>query len=258
MISLKKTVGSKPIATITGGEFDGQIVYLNQDTKKKIIYVKGNDQLNDKLNKEMKITDGEFFVYPDIETRETIYCAGPSGSGKSTWMGKYAKVFKSHFKKPDIYIFTKIQQDKAIDPLKPVRIPLDDRIVDEPVQLEELKDSLVIFDDIDSINDKAMCQALEYLQNNILECGRHENIYVLSSRHQMLEYKKTRCLLNESTMLVVFIKSGSSYIIKQMLKNYCGFDKNVIDRIFKLESRWVAIHKSYPIYVASEHEVFLV
>lgn len=144
-----------------------------------------------------------------------------------------------------------------MDILKPVRIPIDQRLVEEPIELNLIKDSLVIFDDVDTIKDKKILDSLEHLQNSILELGRHENIYCINSRHQLLNYKATRCLLNESQIIVFFTKSGAAHVIKQMLNKYCGLDKEQIDKIFRLDSRWVALHKCYPMYIVSEHNLYL-
>ncbi len=256
MLSLQKNKSNKAIAIIEGGKHDKKIIYLDNDAK-PVNYVEGNEQLNDKMNKELNIKDGKFFVYPDLTTQDAIYCAGPRGSGKSTFMGQYAKLFKTLFKKRDIILFSKVAEDKALDNLKPIRIPLDERFVEDPMNLEDLKDSLVIFDDVDTVKDKELRDILQHLQDEILELGRHQNIYCINSRHQLLNYKSTRCLLNESQKIVFFPKSGSAHVIKKMLTQYIGLDKQQIDRIFKLNSRWVALQKTYPMHIISEHSIYL-
>ena len=42
-----------------------------------------------------------------------------------------------------------------------------------------------------------------------------------------------------------------------MLKEKAGLANDQIDKILKLNSRWVAIHKCYPLYVVSEHSLYL-
>jgi Mor family transcriptional regulator len=46
-------------------------------------------------------------------------------------------------------------------------------LIDDPITLEELSDSVSIFDDIDVIPNKKVREAVYSLLNQILETGRH-------------------------------------------------------------------------------------
>ena len=69
---------------------------------------------------------------------------GPSGSGKSTYTRKYLEQWKNKNKDKDIYMFS-----ESLDDVKPQRIKLDSSIYEDPIEVEEFQDSVVIFDDID-------------------------------------------------------------------------------------------------------------
>jgi hypothetical protein len=152
--------------------------------------------------------------------------------------------------------------DPVLDKFKElIRIKIDDGLVKDAMEVKELtKDgtmaSLVIFDDIDVIADPKIQQAVYHIQRQLLEIGRHENIYVLSTAHQMMNHHKTRTLLNESTWITFFPKSGSTYHIKRLLEIYCGLGKKQIAYVLSLPSRWVTIYKQYPNYIVPATGLF--
>ncbi len=206
------------------------------------------------LNKEGKV----------LPFRECGYIAGCSGSGKSTYVSKYVEEWRKLFPGCPIFLFSQVSSDAVLDKFAELmRIKIDENLIIEKMDVKELtkKDcpaSLVIFDDIDVIGDKKVQEAVYKIQEQLLEVGRHENIYVLSTAHQIMNYMKTRTLLNEATWITVFPKSGSTYHIKQMLFKYCGMSHRQIAYILKLPSRWVTIYKQFPNYVIYETGLFFV
>lgn len=227
----------RKIARIKGGKNDGKFLYLN-DTKGQ---------------NEIKIKDGILQPMPNKNVVEKIYITAPSGAGKSTftgkWIGEYTKMFKDN----EIFLFSSINHDRVLDKHDPCRIILDNDLLNDPIEPEELQDSLVIFDDTDTIRDRNMKLFLENLRDHILEVGRHFNIRTLITSHLLSNYSSTRRILNEATGVVVFPKSGSgTYHIKNFLKTYCGFDKEQIKKFVNLPSRWVMVYRSYPQYVIHE------
>ena len=157
------------------------------------------------------------------------------------------------FKDDDIYLFSSITHDKALDKHDPTRIILDNDLINDPIEPSELENSLVIFDDTDTIRERNMRKYLEVLRDWLLEQGRHFKIRMLITSHLLSNYSSTRRILNEATGVVVFPKSGSgTYHIKNFLKTYCGFDKSQIKKFVNLPSRWVMVYRSYPQYVIYE------
>ena len=233
--SLQK-VGRK-IAKIKGGKNDGNYLYMS-DTK-------GDN--------EIKITDGKLQPLPNRDIIEKVYISAPSGAGKSTYAGKWVGEFTKMFKEDDIYLFSSITKDKVLDKYDPTRITLDNDLLNDPIEPSEIPNSLVIFDDTDTIRDRTMRRYMEILRDWILEQGRHFEIRMLITSHLLSNYTATRRILNEATSVVVFPKSGSgTFHIKNFLKTYCGFDKDQIKKFLNLPSRWVAIYRSYPQYVIYE------
>ena len=231
---------------------------------KKVIYQKDGEIKCGKCNfNSYRDPSVNFSLIPTREEdqRDSIYVCGPSGAGKSTFARSYIINFKKMFPKRPIFIFSKIDQDKAYDDLPIKRIDLEDLVQDdieddENIYLEKLRDSLCVFDDIDQLTNKEVKKVVESIQSQILELGRHYNIYIVSLRHVMLDYKKTRTLLNEANK-VVFFQGSKNNIIKQYLGRYCGFSSKEIAKITANKDRWKCINTGYPGYILTEHSIFI-
>lgn len=222
------------------------------------LYDEAKKQYDKKKLNSLELHDGKVQQLPNLKTRDSLYIAGASGSGKSTYASSYILEYQRAFPKNRIIVFSRVGFDPVFDGIKKLRrFMIDDSLVDKPIEPKELTDSLVIFDDIDTIADKRQNEAVRKLRDAILETGRHESIYVISTSHQLMNYKHTRTLLLEATSTTFFIKSGSSYHITRFLKEYCGLNKKQIQRILNLPSRWVTIMKTYPQCVLYETGCYL-
>lgn len=220
------------------------------------IYDNFSDKLKTRQKKELILNNGELMQLPTKNTRECIYVAGASGSGKTTYIARYLEEYKRMFPKNKIYIFSKLHDDEALDALHPIRIVINEELIDNPITAEELENSCVVFDDIDTL-EKGLMEAVTKLRDDLLEIGRHNNIYMCNVSHLLMNYKSTRRLLNESQTVTFFPKSGSSYHITRFLKVYAGLGREDIQRIINLPSRWVTINKTYPNYILYSQGAYL-
>lgn len=223
----------------------------------KDIYKELKKKENDLIGKEVKINEGLMQIIPDPEKRQIIYVAGASGSGKSYFTAHYAKEYKKMFPDRKIIVFSKLDDDSVIDKLEPIRIEIDEELITDPIEMEDLKNSLVIFDDTDTVSEKLLLNAINQIKNDVLEIGRHFNISSVITSHLINNYKQTRTVLNESHIIVVYPSSGSSYSISYALKHYCGFSNEDVKKVFGLRSRWCAIMRHYPMTVIYEKGVYL-
>lgn len=226
-------------------------------------FSKATKNIKDAIRKDIKLQDGIIYPLPQkFESgSEHGYVAGPSGSGKSYYVGNYIEMFKKQHKNANVWIFSRVEEDKALDKHDVKRILLDDGILEDPIDPAELskgKPTLVIFDDIDTIRDKDIRDEVLRLRDDVLETGRHDNITSISTNHLIMDYKKTRTLLNEVKFVTVFPKSGTSYHIKRLLKEYVGLEKAMIQKIMNLPSRWVTVYKVAPMLVLYERGCFLI
>jgi hypothetical protein len=230
-----------------------------EDDDVSSLYREAISEIKNKEGKELKLVDGRMFPLPNREQRECIYISAPSGAGKSTWAANYILLWKKMFPEGNLYIFSKLAEDEILDQFEPLRIKINETLIDDEFDLNIFEaPALVLFDDIDSISNKKIQEAVINIQDNILDIGRHYDIWCLSTSHMLMAYKRTRNLINESSGIVFFPNSGSTYHIKRFLREYAGLNKKQIERILTLHSRWIFLHKNYPMYIISEHEAYLI
>lgn len=188
--------------------------------------------------------------------RDVYYVSAPSGAGKSTFCGEYMRNYHETFPDDTIVVFSAVPDDPAFKGIPLLRIKLDDEFRDnqineteDMIKIDDLQDCLVLFDDIDVIHDVTTRKIVQAMRNQALEIGRHWNISMLCTSHQLMNYKETKILLMEATRVVVFPKSGSGAQIKRYLKTYGDLDKHQIKRVFDLRSTWICFGKSCPQFI---------
>ena len=238
------------IAKIVGGKYNNKYIYLyaplpNEEEEEIIEPIK-----------HIKLVDGIIQPIPNPKKERSVgYLTGRSGSGKSYQTGKYLEQYKKQFKNNKIYLFSPVKEDEALDKYVK-RIELDDSLYKEPFTIEQFKNCLVIFDDTDTIANKKIKEAIQTLQNSILEQGRHHNITCLMTNHLGADRNITKRILNESEWLCCFPNSGITANLKYTLENYLGLDKYQIERMKETKSRHAYIFKNYPPFVMTERELY--
>lgn len=241
-----------PIAYVKGGKQDDSILYLSTD-KKGI--------------KEVKIKDGKFEVLIDPDKREIIYIAGPAGVGKSTISRSITDVYHELFPNAPIFLFSKLTDDPAFDDLQEsgeiIRVVINEQLIEQPIEVLEEVDpkvgALFIFDDTDTINNKKILERINALKRDIMEVGRHNNIYSLQTSHLINGTSKndTRYILNELNKMIIFPGSGGYKQQRYVLENYWGMNKKDIEKLLDTDSRWLLISKNYPQYILTENKCYL-
>lgn len=221
-------------------------------------YVKVQKVIEDKLKKELDFTDKSTQVFPIPQKfSERIYVPAPSGSGKSTFIGEYLKQLRILYPNRKIVIFSRVENDEPLDRFKNlVRINLEDFAEKVPA-VETFAKDILIFDDIDTILNKLIVKVLRQFRDDVLEVGRHFNITCISTSHIITNFHATRTLINEAQAVVVFPKGGSFGQIRGFLDRYMGFDKELIETIRQLPTRWLYIHKEYPQYIIHQKGAIL-
>ena len=179
MLSFKN---GKPIVQITGGRYHGKQLRIHDGTKVDDDYEYDMDKLrkfdvnqlsmineailkkNEKylsgeskrvyhkimnkgeLGKDFNDQDCLCKIIPtnDPDQRDSIYITGPSGSGKSTFVSTFMTDYKTMHPKRPIFLFSAKTDDPALDKLHPLRIPLNQEMVADPVSLDELDRKSVV------------------------------------------------------------------------------------------------------------------
>ena len=256
-----------PIAIVRGGVSDKEIIYINPDQRSDTV-------IKTIPTRTVEVRDGKFEQLPN-ETVRILYIAGPSGSGKSTYSSVYISKYINLYIKPRVnafkklhgedaelegvprfYLFSRIDSDKVLDELDPVRVKCDESIIKNPFDIKEIEPySICLFDDIDCITNKQVQGVVNLLKEQIMDLGRHSNIACVITSHLIngKDRNASRTTLNEMNSLTIFPSSGSSYQINYALKMYFGMSPTQIKKIMAINSRWVTLIKNAPQVVMSEH-----
>lgn len=241
-----------PIAIISGGSMD----------KKKVYLAITDEDKEDVKNPLSKITlnkvGGKFETLPnfDIE-RECGYVCGKSGSGKSTFVSMYLDKYKKKYKNNEIYLFSKINDDDKINKYKPIKIKLDADLLDDDLEPVDFKNSLCIFDDIDTVKDPKVKKEVYNILNSILQEGRHYNVSVLVTNHSPSDREKTKIIFGESHFITYFPHGGSQKQLKYMLESHADLDKKLQKYNKMSKSRWACVKNECPQHVILEKEIYL-
>jgi energy-coupling factor transporter ATP-binding protein EcfA2 len=254
MLNLNKV--GRPLAKIDGGKFSGHLVSVSDQFLNH-----GSEPEKDALIKEFRqlkiANDSKFQHVPDTtKEREILYISGPSGSGKSTYTRKYLEQYKKKYKNRPIYLFSSLPSDDSLDKIQPKRVKLDDTIYTDPIKVDELSESICIFDDIDVISNKKIREAVYDILNQVLEIGRHYKIHCVVTNHLPTNGKDTRRILNEAHTVTYFPHSAGGKI-SYMLEEYVGLDKKQIAYMKRQNSRACTVFKNYPQCYMLEHEIGL-
>ena len=156
-----------------------------------------------------------------------------------------------------VYLFSSLPDDESLDSIKPKRIILDDSLIDDPIDIKEFADTVVIFDDTDVLTNKKIREEVYKTMIRGLEIGRHYRIKMVITNHLPCNGKETRRVLNESSSSTFFLHSANAKN-RYFLENYVGIDKKMINYFKKQNTRAVTIFKNFPMLYLSDHEVGLI
>ena len=193
--------------------------------------------------------------------RDVLFVSGESGSGKSYFCKNYILEYKKLFPKNPLYLISYLDDDETLDSIPGLQrlevfTPEFMSEIDD-ISIDEFKDALVIFDDVDSIPEKKTKIKLYGLLNKFLRLGRHSNTTILFAGHEVMAGNETKTILNESSHIVYFPITIGDGKLERLLKVYLGLGKDQIQRIRDIkDSRSICIIKGYPKVIVSEHKMF--
>jgi len=242
-------------------ENDGEsIASIKKDKKKDSIVSLGQGSRYGTNDLILEGNDETFQLIPNNKKERSCHAVfGQAGSGKSFWCCNYIKEYiKVHPKRP-IYLFTTITSDiGCLKDIKKIKIiQLTEEFANDNIGVEELKESLCLFDDIDNIRDKQLKKKLFQTLNDCLQVGRKFEIDVLITFHVATAGNDTKIILNECNSISFNYKTFGNRALKYLLDSYLGLDKKQIERVKKLEGRMITVLKTYPKLVLSEKELYI-
>lgn len=246
------------LLNIVNGKREG--IQLSEEMKEFV--EEANFYINNSLRTRIDFDDTYTKLFPIPQKfSERIYVPAPSGSGKSTFIGMYIEeLTKLYGKKRKIFIFSRVEKDEPLDKFgkRVIRIPLEQSYFDNnPLLIEQFKESIIVFDDIDTLLNKALVKYIRSFRDDILETGRHYNITIISTSHLIANFLATRTLINEANAIVLFPRGSSFYAVSNFLERYLGFTKEQIRYVEKLPTRWIYFWKEYPKFAIHEKGAFL-
>ena len=208
---------------------------------------------------------GHFFPSIELAT-DRVLVTGPSGSGKTTFSAEMILHYINLYPERKVFIISSLHEDDTLTLLEDsypesfIRFDLNEMFNDSQNEIdpESLADSLVFFDDVDTLMDAHIRQAVLVFRDFLLEQHRHFGIYLLVTTHLMTNFRETRRLLNEARKVVVFPGSGADFHILNFLTKFVGMGmrtaKNIVNKIDN-ESRWTLVSKTSPLYMITENKI---
>ncbi len=194
--------------------------------------------------------------------RSVLFVAGESGAGKSYYVREYAKEYNKMFSKNPIYLISYLEKDETLDDYKKIiRInAFNPEFLEEcmDIKLEEFSNSMIIFDDIDSITQKNVKAKIYGFLNKMLRLGRHENITVCCCMHELYASPDIKQILNEAHIITFFPKFLNFKKMNYLLEVYFGLSKNNIQKIKDIEdSRFISYMKGHDKIILTENQVYI-
>jgi chromosomal replication initiation ATPase DnaA len=221
---------------------------LEKDSK--VVYAHLNDKSIKNYFEEFTVSANEKIQHiPNRkQERDILYITGRSGSGKSYYCMQWANEYHKMYPKNPIYLFSALSEDKgSIDKVKGLqRVKLTPEFYNAEILLDDLANSLLIFDDIDVMIDKPMLQKLYGILNSVLQTGRHKHISCIYTTHTPTNGQQTKIILAESHSVTLFVHGMGGRSLNYLLESYYGLDKEQIKKIKGIQSRWVTITRTYP------------
>lgn len=235
--------GLIPLSTIRAGEIPQLLERAREETKKA---------------RELSLEEHRTFepaINPNARLAAFIF--GAPGAGKSYLASLMAEDYHRMHPAEPVWLFSLGASDKAFDRFKWVkRICVSDhaeQLLDNPVVVQELSNSLVIFDDCDQIRNKELFETLNHLRDDALELGRKMNINVIVTSHYPNKGKKTSSVpKHASNMTAFFPKGGERGTITRYLQSSMNMTKKQAESIASLPSRWIIVMTDYPGAILSE------
>ena len=240
--------------------FEEVPIYITDD-KKIIKNINTLDSITiPEENQDAEIMQQMPYVdYKNGNNRQILYVSGASGSGKSYYAMNYIKEYIKKFPKNKVILFSSVSEDKKLDQFKNlIRVKLNEEFYNKQLSIEDFKNTLVVYDDTETISNKMIAEKLENIMNLILTTGRHTNTFVLITSHNTNAGHRTKLILIESHSVTLFLKNMGGRSLKYVLEISFGLDKQQIEKIKKLPSRWMTIIKTYPMTVLYESGIYTI
>jgi hypothetical protein len=226
------------------------------------LYVCDNKQAKELRHPEQEValSDGyrlQYAVDKNIE-RQIVYVCGASGSGKSYWCRQFITEYHKAYSQRPVYMLSALTEDVTLDKLTYIkRIKLSPEFLEDELKAVDFTDSLVIFDDCDTLANRKIRKKVLEIQSDILSTGRHFNVSCLVTTHTPCSGLDSKLILNESHCVVIFPAGLGGRAKSYLLETYLGLDKLQIKKLKDIDSRSICFIKGYPQVVLAERNAYI-
>lgn len=240
---------------------DGESIAIIKDNEKfknKKIYLNNQESEDYKTFNSLHLEKGIFQLIPNKKhDRATIAILAPAGAGKTYFTAEFIKQYIKAYPNNEVFFFSEKPVDKIIDDIQKVqRVKIDDDIIDNPIDYNELKNCLAIFDDIDGLTKKYKNPVYE-LRDKLYKLARANKVSVIATNHALAGGKsETGTMLRESNVIVFFPKKTTPMNLKYLVENYTCITKDDLIKIKKSKSRWCCYLKYEENAIMTEKDLF--
>ena len=209
----------------------------------------------------------KFQPVPIIKQNElnsvNFFVSGLSGSGKSYFVSQLVNNIKSldRFKDADVFLITgQTKPDPAyennIEKYMKVNMDADDFYT---LTYSDFENSIVIFDDVNSLGNRAQEGFIFNLQKSLSENARKNNVALININHSSRDFLRTKYIVHEANYFTLF-PAHNWNDSRKFLKSYLDYDENELREIKKLSrhTRSMTFHKQTPQYIVCDHVLKLV
>lgn len=185
---------------------------------------------------------------------DSMYICAPRGAGKSTFCRDYIKLYKKQYPKNKIIVISQKDEDKAFKSIQKylTYLPMTVDDIDDEMDLDEIKETLILFDDYECFSPRALQNYVNNFRDKILKVGRSKKITCLICQHAYFSGWSTRVPLLECDSYVLF-KDMMTAHFETFLINKLGFSLDEFRRIKEIPFRWMMFRKSSPRYIIYDH-----
>jgi len=234
---------------------------MDKTTKKEQVVYLSDPELDGEVRNgytNIKLESHQSFQQiPDNKERNILYVTGASGSGKSYYSAEFIQQYIKKHPKNDVFLFSSVGEDKVLDKIKRLkRFKIhDEDFVGETFTVDDFKDCLLIFDDVDCISSKPILKKVYEILDKVLTTGRHTGTSVVYTTHTACNGKSTKLILTESHSVTFFMNGMGGKSSKYLLDSYLGLDKKQIQELKSIKTRWTTVIKSFPQLILTQRQL---
>ena len=195
-----------------------------------------------------------------------FYITGQQGCGKSVLASHLIRNFRNENKKMPIFCISECKADDTIDRYLHKKITPQE-VKDDNLNFEDFQDiakeyggMLILFDDIDSVNDNKpdkLKSCVYQLLNSLINNSRKYNINIIYTTHRPCEGNYSKTILNSCSNWIYFTQNITNNV-KLCMKNYMSLSKEQEQILLNLKNtRWVSVNRTLPMTITTEKENFI-